>query len=308
MNGIANRLPGWRGQRGMAVIGALLVVVVASVSASRLIERQGLLTQSLIAENDRLQAIWLLRGGLDWARVVLDWDARRNPTTRGDAEWARPIDALSLPLPDEGRSATFTGRIEDAQARLNLNNLAREGRVLPEQQRILERLLALLQLPPALATDIAARIAQGQPAPGRPAPLVALRDIGDLASLPGMTPEGLDLLRPYLTVLPEPTPVNPNTARPEVLSALYEGLSLADARLQADRRDKGQWFNDPADFLNRTRQEQNPRAARDTLATRSAWFRVLGQVSLGQAAVGLEALLHRDPQGTSRILWIRELR
>lgn len=297
-----------RGQHGMAVIGALLVVVVASVSASRLLERQGLLTQGLIAETDRQQSLWLLRGGLDWARAVLEWDSRRHAITQGDGMWAQPVNALSFSLPDDGRSAVFTGRIEDAQSRLNLNNLAKDAQVLPTQQRVLERLLSLLGLPHALAGQIAQRVAHGQASLEQPATLVGLRSIDDLAGLPGMTADQLGRLRPYLTLLPGNTPVNPNTASPEVLSALYDGLSLADARLETNRRDKGQWFNDPADFFNRVGRHHDAGQVRRMLATRSDWFRVIGQVRIGQATMNLEALVHRAPQGTSEVRWIRELR
>src|SRR3546814_11125723 len=64
-------------QRGMAVIAALLVVVAASALTTSIIERQGLLTGILISEGDRSQAIWTLRGGLDWSRVVLQMEIGR---------------------------------------------------------------------------------------------------------------------------------------------------------------------------------------------------------------------------------------
>src|SRR5690606_22195606 len=67
-------------QRGMAVIAALLVVVAASALATSVIERQGLMANILITERDRAQAAWLLRGGLDWSRVVLLMEARNSPT------------------------------------------------------------------------------------------------------------------------------------------------------------------------------------------------------------------------------------
>lgn len=295
-------------QRGMAVVGALLIVVVASITASRLIERQGSMTQTLTVENNRQQAVWLLRGGLDWARAILEWDAQQNAITRGNAPWSQPIDTLNIPLPDDSRKASFSGHIEDAQARMNLNNLAKDGLIQPQERDALARLLALLGLPAALADTIAQRIAMGQPSAGQAASLIALQRVDDLINLPDMKPETLARLRPYLAVLPEKTRVNPNTASAEVLSALYKGLSLTQAREQISQRDKGVWFNSPADFLNQVRIAQTAGVPRDALVTRSDWFRVVGALRLDPVVVRMEALIHRSSQGSSTIHRIQELR
>ena len=43
-------------------------------------------------------------------------------------------------------------------------------------------------------------------------------EVEDLLAVKGFTPEIVNKLRPFVTVLPDPTPVNVNTAPPEVLN------------------------------------------------------------------------------------------
>src|SRR5690606_35444262 len=128
-------------QQGMAVIAALLVVVAASALATSIIERQGLLANILISEGDRSQAAWMLRGGLDWSRVILQMDADNSLTTRPDGIWAHPIIGLPVGAADDPERALFSGQIEDEQGKYNLRNLAENAQINPQEILALERLL-----------------------------------------------------------------------------------------------------------------------------------------------------------------------
>src|SRR5690606_30084625 len=127
-------------QRGMAVIAAMLVVVAASALATSIIERQGLLANILISESDRSQAAWMLRGGLDWSRVVLEMDADNTATARQDGIWGRPIIGLPVGAADDPEHALFSGQIEDEQGKYNRRNLAENARINPHEVQVLERL------------------------------------------------------------------------------------------------------------------------------------------------------------------------
>ncbi|SHG93078.1 type II secretion system minor pseudopilin GspK [Pollutimonas bauzanensis] len=297
------RLQAFR-QRGMAVIGALLVVAAASIAATAIVERQALLARTLIGERDRAQAKWLLRSGLDWSRVILRYDARRSPITHKDAMWAQPIAGLEISPPGDARQALFSGRIEDEQGKYNLRNLAIDGVVQPQELLVLERLLGGLNIPASVAASIAERVADSQASQERSALAPGLRGVGDLRGLDGVTPGMVDILAPYLTVLPEKTTVNANTASAEVLSANLAGLPLAEARALAGQRDRGQWFNSLADFTNRL---GNPEVAPGgRIGVNSDWFRVAGEVTLDRSVVGMQALLHRQGSRAPVIVWIRD--
>ncbi|MCO7638532.1 type II secretion system minor pseudopilin GspK [Pseudomonas sp. S 311-6] len=298
------RLTAWR-QRGMAVISALIVVAAAAIAATAILERQAYLARTLASERDRAQADWLLRGGLDWSRVILRWDARRNAITRPDSAWARPITGLEISEPDDPRTALFSGRAEDEQSKYNLNNLAAQGIIKPDELMSLERLLNYLRVPTHLASSIAQRVADSQPTENRRASAPGLRTINDLRGIDDIDATTVDLLRPYLTVLPATTAINANTASAEVLSAAISGLSLADARALVVQRDRGQWFNNSGDFVNRLPNRELDVGNRIT--ANSNWFRVAGEVSLDNAVVGMEALLNRADRNSPTVVWIKEM-
>lgn len=288
-------------QQGMAVIGALVVVALASIAAASIVERQSLLAETLAGERDRTQAKWLLRGGLDWARVILQSDARNNRVTLKDAIWAQPIAGLEISPPGQDRKAYFSGQIEDEQGKYNLARLALEGAVQPEELAVLERLMAALGMPASLAAAVAQRVAEGQGGPSaQQAP--ALRSTADLLGVEGMTLDMAATLAGYVAILPQQTAVNVNTVSAEVLSAGIRGLDLARARALTERRDRGQWFNSRADFINRLGDAELEPAY--PVAVSSDWFKVTGEVTLDHAAVGMRALLHRDGDRPPTIQWI----
>lgn len=289
-------------QRGMAVIAALLVVVAASAMATSIIERQGLLAGILISEGERSQAAWTLRGGLDWSRIVLQMDASKSPTTRSDGIWSRAIVELPVGSADDPERVLFSGQIEDEQGKFNLRDLAENGQTQPQEILALERLLEWLNIDPSLAAVLAQRIADAQFGKGTAAKAVGLRGIDDLRGLKGLTPQVMDTLQRYITILPATTTLNANTATAEVLGAVVKDLGLAGARALTVQRDKGLWFSNRADFVNRV-PGMKPDAAR-RVGVNSNWFRVTGEVTVGDTMVGLRALLHRSDQGSSSIRWV----
>lgn len=290
-------------QRGMAIIAALLVVIAAAALATSVIQRQSVLADVLRVGRSRAQADWLLRGGLDWSRVILQKDARDNPTTRLDGLWATPIADLPVGPSANPDQALFSGQIEDAQGKFNLRNLANGGNIDARELASLQHLLQWLNLEPGLAEGMAARVAAAQPLGGRPPQAVGLQDIDDLRAMAGFTPQVVDALQPYLTYIPVITPVNANTAPAEVLGAVIDSLGLAGARELVAQRDRGQWFVNHGDFVNRVPKLGPGEAKR--IAVRSDWFRVAGTVTVDGTIVSLRALLHRDKEGSPEVRWIR---
>ncbi len=289
-------------QRGMAVIAALLVVVAASALTTSIIERQGLLADILISEGDRSQAAWTLQGGLDWSRVVLQMDADNSPSTRLDGIWARPVIGLPVGPASAPERVLLSGQIEDEQGKYNLRNLAESARINPKEVLALERLLGWLGVDSSLAIAMAQRVADAQFGQEGGPRAVGLRGIDDLRVLHGITPQIVDALQPYVTILPAATTVNANTATAEVLGAVVDELGLAGARDLVIQRDKGVWFANRADFANRIPGMKPDVGKR--ISVNSDWFRVTGEVTLGDTMVGLRALLHRSDNGLSSVRWI----
>lgn len=289
-------------QKGMAIIGALVVVAAASVATAGIMERQALLADTLSSERDRVQAKWLLRSGLDWSRIVLLNDARSNAVTLKDAIWAQPIEGLEIRAPGNTRGAYFSGLIEDEQGKYDLGRLAMNGTVLAGELAALGKLLASLGMPDWLAPAIAARVASTQAGPQSAPTAPGLRSVRDLLGIDGVTLETVTVLSEYLTILPSKSALNVNTASAEVLSASIPRLDLAQARSLVEQRDRGQWFNSRGDLLNRL---DDPQIATDILIdVRSEWFKVTGEVSLEHATASLQALLQRQGRSLPVIRWI----
>lgn len=290
-----------RRERGMAVVGALLVVAAASVATGAIMERQSFMADALAGERDRAQAKWLLRGGLDWARVILLSDARNNPVTLKNAVWAQPIAGLDIPLPD-GRRAVFSGLIEDEQGKYNLQRLAVGGVVQPQETAAFASLLERLGLPASLAPAVAARVAAAQNGRNGPPAAPGLRGVNDLLGTAQLDAKTLAVLSDHATVLPRQTPLNVNTASAEVLSAMIPGLSPERAHELVQRRDDGVWFTNRGDFVNRLGDPKQ--VAGIPLDVRSDWFKVSGFVMVDGAAAHLRALLQRSGDAVPAIRWI----
>lgn len=298
-----------RRARGMAVITALLVVMVATVLVTGLIQRQAGDVRALENALARSQARQLILAGLDWSRAVLAADARRFAVTRGDQLWAVPVEETQLTQGADDRVAVFSGRIDDAQGRFNLTSLARNGTPDVQAVQSLERLLALRGQPTGLALRIAQHIALTQPDPlsdpARQALIPMPTALDHLLAVQGMTPQAVDALREVAVILPEATGINVNTASADVLSAAVPGLSLSAARALTAQRDRGVWFNDAADFRNRL-GELAEELTSEPFVVNSDWFLVKGAITFERAVIGTTALVRRGNAASPEIIWIRE--
>ena len=112
-------------------------------------------------------------------------------------------------------------------------------------------------------------------------------------------------LRRTMTVLPEATPVNVNTAPPEVIAALVPGMSLSQAQAMTGERDRGNWFNNAGDFANRL-AGTGVKGAAPAVATNSGWFLATGTVAYERARISLHALMRSSPPAAPDTLWTRE--
>lgn len=131
----------------------------------------------------------------------------------------------------------------------------------------------------------------------------------DLAGIPGIDPGAAAQLAPYIVVLDVATPVNFNTAPPEVIAARINGLSLSDAKALAADRDRIPFAN-TGDILNRLRGRGTDVQASSDMSVASRYFLVRGTVRLERATTRMEALVRRAPAGQIGpvdTLWSREL-
>ena len=240
-------------QRGAALLLAMLTVTLVATIAAAATWQQWQAVETERAERQRAQAAWILNGALDWARLILREDARGNQTS-GNADhlgepWALPLAEARLSsflAADRDNSADtvlqafLSGEMLDLQSRLNLFNLVRvDGSGNSAQVTVSEpdlqaarRLYELLGLPATELTQavntwrdtVSRGLTEAQPSA---TPLIPRR-FSELSWL-GLSARSLQALTPHATLLPERTPVNLNTAGPEVLQAVLPGVDAAHA-------------------------------------------------------------------------------
>lgn len=327
-------------QSGVAVVTALLLTTLAITIVASLFWEQQVQVRSIENQRMQLQKKWILRGAIDWARLILREDARQSAKVDHLGEpWSVKLEDTRLDqyvengrADTEASEASLSGQIIDAQALYNLNNLATDGMADAREVAVFARLLSNLRMAPELAKRAAAVLAQtqskpvvpkGAPDSAPPDPNKTVTDqlgnaqfevqylrfmqVDDLLSVPGFTPEMLLKLRFYVTVLPRRsgiTPINLNTAPPEVLSARINGVSMGDAALIVASRDRA-YFRDLPDFQNRFPEKAKGMTEKDAQVWTN-FFVVNGKVKMNRSALDVSALIERADDATTTVLWVRE--
>jgi len=180
-------------QRGVAVVTALLLTTLAVTIVASLFWQQQVQVRSIENQRLQLQKQWILRGALDWARLILRENARLSNYDSLDQPWAVPLLDTRLDqyvennrADTESSDATLSGQMVDAQSLYNLTNLAPNGQIVEKEVKVFARLLASQRLNPSLAQDTAAMVAASvprQPAPAGSA-TGAEQNIDPLTGLP----------------------------------------------------------------------------------------------------------------------------
>jgi len=296
-----------RGQRGVAVVVAVLVVALATSTASFVLWQQSLWVRQVENITARAQADAIARAGADWVAQILFADDRT--IDHLGEPWARPIP----PLPAE--TAELAGAIADEQAKFNVNNLVRDGATSPTDLVAFQRLLSNLGLPAALADTLIDWIDPDdnvtQPSGAEDLYYLALDppyraanrpvvDVAELVRVKGFTPEIVARLAPYITALPRDTPVNVNTASAVVLQAIAPNMGNAEAAVAVEKRN-AQPFRDRRDFIRLL--PKPPASSIDTLIdVKSRYFSSEITVRLGRVTVSYRALFDRGERGVPTLI------
>ena len=308
----------WGHQSGAALLTAMITVALVATLAAGALWRQWRGVEVEAAERARVQSAWLLSGALDWSRLILAGDLREDRQRAGEPPtdhllgeaWAVPLAEARLSSflaagessTDTDREAFLSGQIVDLHSRLNVMNLA-SGDPVKAFARF-ERLFSLLNLPNAELGALQRNLVRAQAAMsgsatdaagGGDAPLLPRRF--DQLSWLGLSPATLQLLRPYVTVLPTeaqvPTRINLNTASAEVIYAAVPELDLAAAQRLVGTRNQA-YFKDTATALASVAP---PGLTPDPgwTAVSSSFFEVRGRLRLDQVALEEVSAVRRDP-------------
>jgi general secretion pathway protein K len=327
-----------KAQRGAALISAMLVVTLVATLASVALWQQWRHVEVESAERHRVQSSWLLNGALDWSRLILREDAVSGMSGSagsggGNSDhlaepWALPLKEAKLStflaqdqqLREGDPEVFLSGQITDAQSRINLTNWfeASDGKVSAKMnepmQLALVRLFNVLDLPRAELERLAgawraaaqsARLsnpAMGQPSQGMASGASLLpQQITQLQWL-GLSADTVQRLSAHVTILPEVTPVNLNTASAEVIYATVPGLDLAAAQQFVQQRTRAHFSNltDASKALGGKTLE----ARWHTVGTR--FFEVWGRLRMEDRTQEETALILRDT-GNVTFVWRQKI-
>lgn len=302
-----------QGERGIALITAVLVVSLAVIAASAVLVAASLAIHRTSAVLESERAWWYATGVEAWVKTILQRDARENSIDALDDIWAQPVDVLPV------EQGFLSGQIVDLQGRFNLNNFAVDAAALPAYLRCFERLFEELGLDPFLAKPIAQAIRDWtdkdqnvtphdgaedteylQLQPPYRTPDRLMTSVSELMAIKGVTRDIYLRLLPHVTVLPAVgSPINVNTATAAVLHAL---ANKPNAELEAFLRER---IEKPAESTQELTQNgaigaQDP--GKDMLAVASSFFQLRGVATIANSRVAIYSLYYRPPQGLPLVL------
>ncbi len=231
-------------QAGAAILAAMLTVALVAIFAANAMWQQYRSIEVETAERARVQAALLSTAALDWARLVLSEDARAGAADHLAEPWTALFDGVQLSsflaadksVADNDLNAatnsSLTGQIMDLQSRLNVTNLIDKSALSAPDVKSFTRLFELLGLPVSELTGMANQLliaSATDPDANATSAAVPPQRVEHLVWL-GLSAPTLAALRPHITLLPQRTPVNLNTASAEVIYASTAALPLGDAR------------------------------------------------------------------------------
>ena len=326
-------------QRGVALITAVLVVSIAVIAATAVLDAGHFAIQRTATVQDSEKAWAFAAGAEEWVRTILERDADDNHHDSLDEVWAEP---QNLPVENGG----ISGQIVDLQGRYNLNNLglANDGPVagagrnpstqneFQQQAQLFARLIENLEGGPSLIPDPLALaqtirdwidedqtptgngredndyLTQNPPHRAANRPMVSVTELRSVLQVM-FDPDSDDARKAYLLLLPHVTalpvdgvtPINVNTATPELLLALSAKQSgnqklreFVELREEQPLTDRGS--------ISTTLGLVGTDADPQLLDVSSRLFQLKTLVQVGNGRVALYSLIFRPARGAPRVL------
>lgn len=282
-----------RGERGVVLVNALILVAVLSAMAVALLQKSQAAQQRRALGQSVAQTDLYLDGVEALVMTVLNRDVEATNLDHLGEGWA----SARRDVPQDRGAASFT--IEDLQGRFNVNWLAN-----PENQSARQAFAALARrigMPPQIERDIVGLVSpEGLQLPagadlrlgGGP-----LKVLDQLKHVPGMTAQHYARFTPYLAALPGDTQLNVNTVSEPVLAAYMTGASTAgvDALIRSRR---GRPFLSVEDFSSRAIATIGVEAMADIYRAgfyvKSRWFLAEMRVELGATSATRHTVMKRS--------------
>jgi len=287
--------------KGIALITAMMVMSLATITAVQMTSEQQVYfrrTENILLHE---QAYLYLLSAEDFAKVVLTEDFGNNQTDSFEDDWYSE-DPVVFPI--EG--GVLTGIVSDLQGKFNVNNLAKTQRDPWDEQRLRQTMLNN-DIPGDIANTIMDWLDENSEAlPGgaedidylagdRPyrASNGMMGSISELKLLKGVDQEIYESLEKVLVALPATNvAININTAPPEVLRVIVEGLSDTEAEdLAKDLAENP--LKDPDDLLSHALAKGN-KIDVNGLSAESSYFLLESMAIVSRARAKMHSIIYRQ--------------
>lgn len=291
-------------QKGAAILAAMILVTMVATIAATAVAWQTKNVQVQVAERARTQAMWLLRGAMDWSRLLLRQDAQSDRAVDHLAEpWAVPLQETKLSefiRADSGKQqsdasaemaeAFLAGEMNDLQARINLAQVdVGDDDANGSPGNAIGRLFSLLNLPQYEYVLLRGAIQKTRLPINHPQRLLEPQRIEDLVWW-GLSPQTVKTLKSYAYWGKVETKINLNTAPALVIQAASVEMTQAQAQALVNAR-KARYFQNLSDAQNAI--EGMPLNA-SIFAVKSEHFLAQGWVRMDGLGVSLKAQLFRN--------------
>lgn len=286
--------------KGVALITVMLVVSLASILAVSMSSRLQLDIHRSMNVFNFEQAYQYVNGAEEWAKKILQRDLENNQTDSLKDDWA----GILPPLPIEGGS--LSGELADLQARFNINNLVEDGKPQKLQLERFKRLLRTLELNEDIATVIIDWLDSNEETsiagaedneylnlnPAYRASNQRMVDVSELLLLKGVDYESYEKLLPFVCTLNQGTAINVNTASAEVITSIVNDISLKDATVLVEERNK-EPYKKISDFLESPLLKQKKINA-EGLSVSSKFFLLTSNVEIMDMNVNYTTIIYRE--------------
>ena len=293
-------------QRGSAILMAMLIMALVTTMVATINWQQWQSIEVEVQDRKRTQSEWVIFGAIDWARLILREDGKSGIIDHLNEPWSIPLERARLSsflafdnqdsLEAQASQKSFlSGQIIDMQSKLNINNLIRNGEINIQARSAFLKLFKLLdirevELDQFCQTFLKAQKSLSINSENIQNNLIPSR-VSELGWL-GMSSKTIKKIDPFVTVLPETTLVNLNTAPAEVIYALVPGLELIDAKFLISEREKTPFSNWAE--IQSIKNKKSALVSESLFSLNTNYFAILGIIDLDSSKVHIRSLVNRS--------------
>jgi general secretion pathway protein K len=301
------------GQRGIALLTAILLVALATMAATAIAFNNAMTARRGAAAFAFDAGLQYARGAEALAAYALIQDASQaNRQDDFTKPWAQPFGPVEI-----ADGVMLEAHVDDPAGRFNLNDLVdNHGVDDPDAIAQLERIFQMVGLETKWASLIADWIdadtvplpAGGEDSlylsqlpPYRP-PNMAITSVSELLALPAFGRDNYLKVEPYLTALPRGTPLNLCTAPGIVLDSLFESQRQYSLDPEGLAKNRNAGCFPTKTVISSILSPVELQKVGFRIGEQSDYFQLRSYVSIGTAEFALYSLLHREGSGAGGAL------